>query len=240
MLLSVIIPAHNEEKYIEHAITSVHQAAQRCSSDVEIIVVANRCSDSTAILAKEMGALVIANEHKNISATKNIGVKKSQGEVIITMDADSLMHCDLLSTIERLAESGTYIGGQAPIKYNRNSLGIFCLTLMINTHLYLKGYTGGFYWCTRAAFTELNGFDESLRHREDIDFAKRLRLLCKSRSRKYAILSKAPFTTSSRKFDTFGDWHYLRSIFWGSLGKEHKMIKGVENFEDGYFYEYKK
>ena len=57
--ISVIVPAHNEEKYIARCICSIKAAAKYYGGDVEIIVVCNRCTDRTAEIAKKHGARVI-------------------------------------------------------------------------------------------------------------------------------------------------------------------------------------
>ena len=43
----VIIPAHNEEKYVKRCIKSINNFAQHFGKTVEIIVVCNRCTDKT-------------------------------------------------------------------------------------------------------------------------------------------------------------------------------------------------
>ena len=50
--VSVIVPAHNEEKYVVRCIDSVKAAAARVRCGVEVIIVCNRCTDRTAELAK--------------------------------------------------------------------------------------------------------------------------------------------------------------------------------------------
>lgn len=45
--ISIIIPAHNEEKYIGKCLESVSRASKLCKNQVEIIVVLNRCTDRT-------------------------------------------------------------------------------------------------------------------------------------------------------------------------------------------------
>lgn len=49
---SVIIPAHNEEKYIDKCLKSILNASEYVTDNVEIIVVANRCTDKTELIAK--------------------------------------------------------------------------------------------------------------------------------------------------------------------------------------------
>lgn len=54
---SVIIPAHNEEKYIGKCIAAVKRASEKVGDDkVQIIVSANRCTDKTAEIAAAAGA----------------------------------------------------------------------------------------------------------------------------------------------------------------------------------------
>ena len=52
---SVIIPAHNEEKYIGKCLRSILGAAKYVKPhNVEMIVVANRCTDKTSDIAKRI------------------------------------------------------------------------------------------------------------------------------------------------------------------------------------------
>ena len=89
---TVVIPAHNEEKYIGKCLKSVISASKYVAPDcVEIIVVANRCSDKTCEIAKHYGARVLINDNKCIAAIRNTGVKAAKGEIVITIDADSMM-----------------------------------------------------------------------------------------------------------------------------------------------------
>ena len=60
--VSVIVPAHNEEKYVGRCIESVKQAAARVKCGVEVIVVCNRCTDRTAEIALAGGARVVYDE----------------------------------------------------------------------------------------------------------------------------------------------------------------------------------
>jgi len=64
-MISVIIPAHNEEKYIGKCLDSIALAANNIDSKVEIVVVLNRCTDKTEQIAKDHGALTVANDTKN-------------------------------------------------------------------------------------------------------------------------------------------------------------------------------
>ena len=47
-MITAVIPAHNEEKYIGKCLSAVKSAAKYVPDSVETIVVANRCSDRQA------------------------------------------------------------------------------------------------------------------------------------------------------------------------------------------------
>ena len=76
--ISVIVPAHNEEKYVERCIRSIRTAAGSYEGEIEIIVVCNRCTDNTAKLAEQCGARVIYNEDRCIAKVRNAGINAAK------------------------------------------------------------------------------------------------------------------------------------------------------------------
>lgn len=215
---SVVIPAHNEEKYIGRCLRAVISAAKYVRPDmVEIIVVANRCSDRTCSVARYYGARVLANDDKCIAAVRNTGINAARGEIVVTVDADSLMTKYSLLEIRKLLRSGEYIGGGANPKFDRASLGIALSSLYVAANLLpvmLKngGYlSGAMFWFYKRDFDTIGGFDESLVSLEDMDFAKRLKKLGDRRGKRYGTLKRSYVLTSSRKFDQFGDWYLIKN-----------------------------
>jgi glycosyltransferase involved in cell wall biosynthesis len=223
-IFSVIIPAHNEEKYIGKCLRSIKRAAKEINDKVQIVVVANRCTDRTAVVAEHYGALVIENEDRCISSIRNAGVKASCGKIIVTIDADSIMTKSTFTEIKKLLYSGKYIGGGAMPKFDRMSLGIAVSTAYVAVKLIpvmIKSggmLSGTMFWCRRRDFDKIGGFDESLVSLEDMDFARRLKTLGKKCEKKYGTLKKSRVITSSRKFDEFGDWYLL---------KDRKLTKAI-------------
>ena len=216
--ISVVIPAHNEEKYIAKCLQSVIRAAEQVKPDaVELIVVANRCTDKTAEIAAEFGARILTNDEKCISAIRNTGIRAAHGEIIVTLDADSVMSEESLLEIRQMLGSGKYIGGGTRIKFERMSVGIFFSAVYVAINLLpviLKNkaaLSGGMFWFHRRDFDAIGGFDESLVSLEDMDFAVRLNRLANERGMKYGTLKRSYIVTSSRKFDDFGDWYLIRN-----------------------------
>lgn len=215
---SVIIPAHNEEKYIRKCLMGIKNAANRVpESKVQIIVVANRCTDKTVLYAKKYGAKVIENNDKCISSIRNAGVKAATGDIIVTIDADSIMTKDSLAEIKQLLLSGRYVGGGTNPVFDRMSIGIAVSSLYVAANIIpvmIKNkapLSGGMFWCYKKDFDSIGGFDESLVSLEDLDFAARLSALGKKRGQKYGTLKKSYIITSARKFDQFGDWYLIKN-----------------------------
>lgn len=222
MKFSVIIPAHNEEKFIGACLKSICDAAANTEYDIEIIVVLNRCTDQTEKIALGHGAFIVHENEKNIAKIRNAGAKKATGDVLVTIDADSQMHADSFLEINRLLKSGRFIGGGARILPERWSLGIAMSLLSLVPYLISNGVSAGMFWCYRRDFEAIGGFNESLISVEDIDFGQRLKKFGKTKGLKYGTVRKAPIVTSCRKFDTFGDWYLflnprlVRQIFKGN------------------------
>ena len=123
--ISVIIPAHNEERYIGRCIRSIRKAAEQFEGNVEIIVVCNRCTDRTGAIAQKLGARVIRNEDRCIAMVRNAGIAAATGKIIVTIDADNRMTKGTLKEIYSLLKSGKYIGGGAPIRFERYSFPLW-------------------------------------------------------------------------------------------------------------------
>ena len=215
---SVIIPAHNEEKYIGKCLRSIISAAKYVKPyKVETIVVANRCTDKTAEIAKHFGARVVENEDKCISSIRNAGINAARGKIIVTIDADSRMTKYSLKEIKSMLDSKKYIGGGTMPRFDRMSLGIAVSSMYIAMNIMpvmiknKAALSGAMFWFYKKDFEEIGGFDETLVSLEDMDFAARLNNLGRQRGLKYGTLTKSYVLTSSRKFDELGDWYLIKN-----------------------------
>lgn len=215
---SVVIPAHNEEKYIGKCLEAIGKAAEKARPlETEVIVVANRCTDGTAEIARQHGAAVLPNEDRSISAIRNMGVRAASGEIIVTIDADSCMTEGSLLEIKQMLESGKFVGGGTVSKFDRISIGIAFSAMYVAANIIpvmaknKAALTGGMFWLYKRDFEAIGGFDERYVSVEDLDFAARLNKLGVSRNQKYGTLKKSRIITSSRKFDEFGDWYLIKN-----------------------------
>lgn len=212
MKFSVVIPARDEEARIGACLRSIETAARPYPGEVETVVVVNRCRDRTEEIARDLGARVVREDARNLSAIRNAGARAAHGDILITLDADSVMSPRMLTEVDRALETGRYVGGGVPIHPERMSLGIFLTGLVLYLILLPHGISGGAFWSRREDFKAIGGFDEGWITAEDVDFARRLKAHGRRQGKRYRTLWRTPIRTSCRKFDTFGDWFFVRNL----------------------------
>jgi glycosyltransferase involved in cell wall biosynthesis len=236
--ISVIVPAHNEERFIEGCLQAIHVASTNIDIPVEVVVVLNRCSDKTQEIAQRYDAVCIPDDSRCIATIRNKGVAAATGDVIVTCDADSRLHpMALIGVATKLADNAI-IGGGMRITFDRRAPGIIFTEIFFDIMTLFTGLPCGAFWTTKESFLAAGGFNERLPMGEDIDLAKRLRQLGKQRGQRYIILDNAPLLTSSRKFDYFGDTLFFKMVFKEAF-RIRRSIKGIDTeFVDEYFYNF--
>jgi cellulose synthase/poly-beta-1,6-N-acetylglucosamine synthase-like glycosyltransferase len=109
-LLTVLIPAHNEETLIGRAIQSALQSAD--SAATKVLVVAHNCTDATAENARAAGASVLLLDDSTRSGKGHAlseGFRAALAEdsqAVLVMDADSLMDANLIVDVRRQLQTG--------------------------------------------------------------------------------------------------------------------------------------
>ena len=93
--ISVVIPTFNRKNFLKKAIESV---LKQTFSSYEIIVVDNVSSDGTLEMVKKEYPTVktIVQSIPGVSATRNLGIKKSEGNWIAFLDSDDQWHQEKL------------------------------------------------------------------------------------------------------------------------------------------------
>lgn len=119
MLLSIIIPAYNAEKYIEKCLTSVISN----SSDVEIIVVNDGSSDKTEEICQKYISNIkyICIDNHGVSYARNLGMKSARGKWLMFLDADDYLESEWLAIIEKnIVDDEDLVFFEKNIDINRN------------------------------------------------------------------------------------------------------------------------
>lgn len=112
-LISVIVPAHNVERFIGQTLQSVlHQT----HAALEVVVVDDGSSDRTAeivadVAERDARVRLIRTHNIGVSAARNLAIAQSRGPFIATLDADDIWRRDKLARqLAVLRASGPEIG----------------------------------------------------------------------------------------------------------------------------------
>ena len=95
MKLSVIIPAHNEEKRIEQTLSSVNEYLSAQGFEYEVIVVDNGSTDKTDTVIEDLvrrglkNVRVLKVHLPGKGATVKAGIEQAVGDFVMFMDADN-------------------------------------------------------------------------------------------------------------------------------------------------------
>jgi glycosyltransferase involved in cell wall biosynthesis len=216
MLISVVIPAFDEEGYLGRTLASLNSARaflrERESVSTEIVVVDNDSSDSTARVAREFGANVVRETVHNIAKVRNTGAEAAGGDVLVFVDADTTVPAELLSRIAAVMSQPDCLGGALDTDYR---------PLKLTSKVYLRAWRvagklaglaqGATQFCRRDAFHALGGYDETLYMGEDVDFYHRLKRLARRRRGRVSFIDDVRVTPSTRRFN---QWGFGRTLVW--------------------------
>jgi glycosyltransferase involved in cell wall biosynthesis len=206
-MISVIIPAHNEERYLQRTLESLQNQNYGW---FEVIVVANGCTDRTREVARGRCHRLIVLSQKSLGVARNLGARMARGELLLFLDADTLLEPMALRVI---AESFTkvYAAGTVQGRPDASRL-VYRLIYGLKNFLHrwsLHPGSSGVILCWKEHFVRVGGFDEALQVRENSELVKRL-----LRFGSYKYVGAVSAITSMRRYDHCGVarvvWLWLR------------------------------
>jgi glycosyltransferase involved in cell wall biosynthesis len=195
--ISVIIPAHNEEECLPRTLEALR--AQKYGQ-FETIVVTNGCSDRTADVARGQCDQLHELPDRGLGPARNLGAGKAKGELLLFLDADTILEPDALATIAqkftRRHSMGTLKGVPDPGKPSYKII-YFLKNLVHQSHAHHG--SSGVILCWKDHFEAVNGFDNELYLRENSDLMKKLRGFGA-----YKYIRATPAITSMRRYERTG------------------------------------
>ncbi|HEY7460778.1 MAG TPA: glycosyltransferase [Gemmatimonadota bacterium] len=203
-MISFVVPAYNEERLLGPTLRAIHAAARAVGEPYEVIVVDDASSDGTVAVATSLGARVVEVAHRQIAATRNAGTRHARGDVLIFVDADTLVTGAVLCAALRELRRGA-IGGGAGIRLE-GRIPTYARLLqppLVWLFRVARLAAGCFLFCTRRAFDQVGGFDETLYGAEEIALSRAL-----GRHGRFVVLREA-VTTSGRKLRAHSGWELL-------------------------------
>lgn len=207
MQITVVIPAFNEQIHLGRTLQALHTSIKGCTVPVQVIVVDNESSDATAKIAREAGAEVVPEKVHNVARVRNTGARAASGDVLVFLDADTLVPPGFLPRVAEEMSAPECCGGTADISHQPSSkiVRAYLLGWRVVGRI-LRMAQGAAQFCRREAFDRLGGYDESLYMGEDVDFYWRLRKLGMVK-----FLRDVQVVASPRRFDR---WPLWRTLVW--------------------------
>lgn len=163
-MISVVIPALNEEKYIGGCLWSIRN--QNYSKDYEIVVMDNGSDDRTQEIAEKYCDKLFVEPDLSLPELRNKGIKLAEGEIIAQTDADCLADKNWLKEVEKSLKNNVLVTGPVTPMKNTKLYEIFLylyntwLKVSMNTFNFSHASAGNcaFY---RDAALSIGGFKDS-------------------------------------------------------------------------------
>lgn len=205
-MISVIIPAYNEEKTIEQTLNSL--VSQDYKSKFEVIFVDNNSTDNTVKIAKsytkKLPLKIFHEKTQGRGAAKFCGAKHAKGEILAYLDADSQAFPNWLSVIdqsfkdkETIAITGPWEVHDLPDGFTKWFLHNFQEEAMLPITLYLghPDLNGMNMAIRKDIYEKSGGFNIHLNVHDDFDLAKRI-----SKFGKVKYIKEMKVLTSGRRY----------------------------------------
>jgi glycosyltransferase involved in cell wall biosynthesis len=211
MDLSLIIPAYNEQAYIAATLERVNDAVRYAgNSRIEIIVVDNGSTDDTAEVAARYVSKIIAECEHSVARARNAGAAAATADLLVFLDADTLVPERFFARIIEIMEDSRCIGGSVDIDHGARRKWVRAYLALWRWFGRLAGMAqGAAQYCRRDAFAAVGGYDERLFMGEDVDFYWRLSKFAKRRGSCVRLISDLQVRPSPRRFDQWPAWRIL-------------------------------
>lgn len=203
-MLTFAVPAYNEERLLGGTLHAIRMAAEAVGEPFELVVADDGSTDRTAEVASACGARVVSITSRRISAARNAAARAGRGELLLFVDADTLVSEDAVRAAVAAMRRGA-VGGGSAIRFDGRVPLYGRVLCAVGMRLYrvFRLASGCFLFCTRDAFDAVGGFDESLLIAEEGDMSLRLR-----RHGRFVVLREF-VTTSGRKLRAYSGTELL-------------------------------
>jgi len=220
-LVSVIIPALNEEGIIDRLLTDLILTA---TPEIEIIVADSCSTDNTPTIVEALARAhptlvkLVRAPIKGVSLARNLGAAAAGGRYLVFLDADAritssaLLHGvaemeqrNLVSAALRFISGSEFWGDQLIAKSFNLTMGM--LQYVAPT---APGSAG--YLIRRDAHKLYGGFNESMHFGEDIEYLRRV-----SQGARFRFLKQDRIMLDMRRFQNEGRFKVLWKLCYGTL-----------------------
>lgn len=231
MILSIIIPAKNEEIFLSKLLKSIKK---QNFCDYEIIVADAGSTDKTRDIAASFGARII--EGGMPGAGRNRGAAAAKGEMFLFLDADVILVGNdfLEKAMEEIKRKNFCVAAPLYDFYSARAMdkivsALWNVWIIIAVDI-SPSATGSCIFASKEAHNKIGGFDEKIILGEDSDYTYRASKICK-----FGILKSAVVENSPRRLHKEG---YLK-VFLQVVGAGfYRFILGRRDYQNKFNYKF--
>lgn len=228
-MVSIIIPTLNEEKFLPRLIQSIKK---QNFSDYEIIVSDANSQDKTREIALENNCHFVVDEdlsHHHPSWQRNNGAAVARGDVLLFLDADSVLQDDFLEKVINEFYSKKLSGAGFYFKFNPNKFSYRIFAFLYNFFCFFRQYfspisIGAGMLAKKEVHDLINGFDPGLSLAEDYDYCQRV-----AEKGRFRVITSCRLLYSSRRIERDGFFKvglaWTKMAFYTLFNRKIKNLK---------------
>ncbi len=231
-MISVVVPAYNEEEFIGKCITSLEkQSIPR--EEYEIIVSDSSSTDRTLEIAEKHSVRVVKCKKHSAGFARNAGARKAQGKILAFIDADTVASKQWLEGVkEGLEKNIACTGPIRALEKDSKLLSAYFRWWSLQSRLTVKLgfpiFPGFNFAVSKKAFKKADGFVTKNITTEDLDLSLKLRKIGRVgfNSKMLVFSSTRRFKEKSPFFPVKNAWTYVL------FGRSHGWEKHRSDFGD--------
>ena len=212
-MISIIIPTLNEENYLPKLLNCIKKQTYK---NYEVIVADASSKDKTKEIARKFGCKIVKSGGLP-GIGRNNGAKIAKGDILFFIDADVEFDNDFLKNCinefnsRKLNVAGLYIHPQGNNVLDKIFLGLFNFWTFA-TQFFYPNASGSGIMCKKWLHEKVNGFDETIKLSEDMDYARRC-----GKFGKFRIIKNAKSYVAMRRFEKEGRLKVGFKLFLSAL-----------------------
>lgn len=236
-MISIVIPAYNEEKRIERSLQALtNQTVPR--DQYELIVVDGGSKDKTREIAKDYADMVFVQESERVAGARNDGFLRARHDLVATTDADSIVAPNWVEHAIRSFSRPEVVLSFGPVTpidrtyIDRRYALLFNGLMRFGAHSRLYYYTLGCNTAFRKEALMRAGMYRIMDAGDDLEIAVRMR---KEGAVKFAPEMKVGF--DFRRYHEFGfwktlyEWYYI--VLQGGVSDKYSYTRRIYDTDPG-------
>lgn len=210
---SVVIPTYNEARYLDKTLCALKNQVFK---DFEVIVKDGKSLDETVRIAKKFTKKVVSIRDFSAGDARNQGARLAEGEILVFMDADTLLPPETLARFCELMSDESVVGASCRKVPESGNILDRLLYEFVNISTFVSGWmgVGGAHGncmvIKRIVFERIGGFNPNIIVAEEQELVRRA-----SKFGRYVFLLDHSVVENPRRLQRWGRLRLYKAWFIG-------------------------